>query len=176
MDRREFIAGAAAVAMFPVTVESREVATGTTTIPVHKSAPQITEGDEYMSVTIDAAPIKRVLRIDVAVYGSNAGNSGMIVALFRNAESDAIAAVATNQRATMPSQLTQILLTHRVDVEPLEEVMFKVRAGCISAGTFIFNGTKQGGKIVRSDGEPSSMTVTEFDTEYVSVISQTTVE
>lgn len=116
------------------------VATGTTLIPNDDTIPQITEGDEYLTVTITPTSATSILEIDVQIAGSL--NSGAIsaMALFKVGTSDALC--ATYFGANGSGILGVGTLGWRIVAGSTSAQTFKVRAGPSSAAaTFTFNGS-----------------------------------
>ena len=115
------------------------VATGTTSIPNDDTIPQITEGDEYLTVTITPTNAASILEIDAQVVGSLNSGAQPAVALFRVGTSDALCATY------LPAQGTGVpgigTLKWRVAAGSTSAITFKVRAGPSSAGaTYTLNG------------------------------------
>jgi hypothetical protein len=76
-----------------VSTETGAVATGTTVIPVDDTIPQITEGNQFMTLAITPTSVTHSLVIEVNVtFAASAGGTGT-VALFQDANANAIAAV-----------------------------------------------------------------------------------
>jgi len=140
------------------------VATGTTAIPVDDSIPQKTEGDEYMTLAITPTISTSSLLIEVGFVGaSSQNNTGMTVALFRDATVGAQAAVVDSVLNTVGSNHTKVItLRHLADSDPGTTTTFKVRAGIAAGATTTFNGVS-GGRIF--GGVMSSyITITELAT------------
>lgn len=135
------------------------VATGTTTIPLDDTIPQITEGTEFLTAAITPTNASNILQIDVVLSLSNSAGAGtMIAALFRDATANALACGAQVQANS--GVLTQVRITHRVTAGSTAATTFRVRAGFSTAATVTLNGALGarlfGGVIV------SSITITEL--------------
>ena len=143
-----------------VNTQTGAVATGTTVMVLDDSIPQITEGDQYMTLAITPKATTNVLHIDVVWVGANSAGAAeaMMVALFQDTTADALAAVVS--RVVGASAETTIFLRHKMTAGTTSATTFKVRAGIGSAGTTTFNGNagarKLGGVMA------SSITITEY--------------
>jgi len=143
-----------------VTTETGAVATGSTTIPFDDSIPQITEGNEYMTLAITPKASANRLKIDVVWIGASSAGSGiMAAALFQDSTTDALAA-AVRVTTAASNDLMVINFTHYMTAGTTSSTTFRVRAGCSAAGTTTFNGSggtrKYGGVLA------SSITITEL--------------
>lgn len=129
--------------------------TGTTAIPNDDSIPQITEGDEYMTLAITPTSATNMLRIDVIIHlSSTVGN--LAAALFQDAAAGALAAGANHMGAT---SVAPIVFTHYMVAGTTSETTFRVNGGG-SSGTTTFNGISAGrlfGGVLAS-----SITITEI--------------
>jgi hypothetical protein len=133
-------------------------ATGTTTVPLDDTIPQITEGTEFMTAAITPTSATNKLRIDVVFIGSTSAVAILIAALFQDAGANALAVAADRLEAT--STQTTIGFTHYMDAGTTEATTFRVRAGGSAASTVTFNG---GGGSRRFGGVmASSITITEI--------------
>jgi hypothetical protein len=117
------------------------VASGTTVMPADDTIPQITEGDEYMTLAHTALSTSNKLKIDVVVVcaESAAGTPLKVgVALFKDTTTDALAAVTS--RMVAQDVLTAISFTHYMTAPSTSSVTYRVRIGPGAAGTVTFNG------------------------------------
>jgi hypothetical protein len=119
---------------------SGAVATGTTTVPLDDTIPQISEGTEFLTQAITPVSATDVLEIEVVlnVAGSTAGGT-IIVALFQDATANALCAVAVKFAAAGDNQ--QVKLLHRMVAGTTSATTFRVRAGLAAAGTVTVNGS-----------------------------------
>ena len=117
---------------------SNAVATGTTLIPIDDTIPQITEGDQYMTLAITPKSATNILVIQVTVYMSNSAANDLIVALFQDSTANALAAASTYQGAAT-GRIT-IPLTYTMTAGTTSSTTFRIRAGGSAAGTTTFNG------------------------------------
>jgi hypothetical protein len=121
-----------------VFTETGTVATGSTLIPADNTIPQITEGDQYMTLAIvpKSATSKLIIEVTCVLYNTVANNMGVV--LFQDATANALAAVhqtiAAGQNLTMSFR-------HIMTSGTTSSTTFRVRAGGNNAGTTTFNGT-----------------------------------
>ena len=139
-----------------VNTQTGAVNTGTTAIPDDDTIPQITEGDEYMTLAITPSSATTKLRIDVQIQIAASAGSVMTVALFQDTTVGALAAV---RQQTDIAHLQAISLTHFMTSDTAIETTFRVRAGGTS-GTNTFNGV--GGSRKLGGVLASSITITEI--------------
>ena len=118
------------------------VATGTTTIPEDDTIPQITEGDQYMSLAITPTNASNKLVIDVIVNLSINAATTLSSVLFQDATVNALAAMS----GYMASSTAPINLCFRyvMAAGTTSSTTFRVRCGGASAGTTTFNGRGSG--------------------------------
>jgi len=134
------------------------MSTGTTAIASDDTVPQITEGDEFITVAITPAHTANRLWI-VAVVNCSVVTTGrdMKVMLFQDTTAAALAASAQWGGGDEPQNIT---LVHEMAAGTTSETTFRLRAGA-EAGTFRLNGwsgaRKLGGVL------QSSLTVWEID-------------
>lgn len=141
-----------------VRVQSGALATGTLTIPYDDTIPQITEGNEFMTLAITPTATTNILKIDVVGNGG-IGNDGShwMVALFVGTTANALAADAAHNDI---SSMMNVKFTHFVLAGVTSELTFRVRIGGNEAGTTTFNG---GAGARRFGGvSSSSITITEY--------------
>ena len=143
-----------------VKTETGAVATGSTLVPFDDSIPQITEGNEYMTLAITPLSSSNRLKIDVVWIGANSAGSGvMAAALFQDSTTDALAA-AVRVTTAAANDLMVINFSHYMTAGTTSSTTFRVRVGCSAAGTTTFNGSggarKYGGVLA------SSITITEL--------------
>lgn len=139
-------------------LQTGAVASGTTAIPDDDTVPQITEGDQYMELSVTPTSAANKLKIDVVVNGSSGGNT-LVAALFQGTTANAIAAQRTY---TNNSPLDScISFSHIMTANVTSERTFKVRMGYSGGATTTFNGIsgarKLGGVLA------SSITITEYE-------------
>jgi hypothetical protein len=140
-----------------VNFQTGAVATGTTTIPTDDTIPQITEGNEYMTLAITPTNASNILMIQVVGYVYSTVNSEITHALFVGNTANALAAVSSYALAGITRTLG---LTHSVVAGTTSALTFRVRLGADAAGTTTFNGyngTRRFGGVASS-----SITITEY--------------
>jgi hypothetical protein len=134
------------------------VATGTTAFPNDDTIPQITEGDQYMTLAITPTSATNNLRIDVVAYIAHSGDSFVSGALFQDATEGALACMQSESKAA--NSPNTIVFTHFMAAGTTSATTFRFRAGAASGATTTFNGVsgsrKLGGKLA------SSITITEI--------------
>jgi hypothetical protein len=118
-----------------VNFQTGAVATGTTAIPLDDTIPQITEGDEYMTLAITPTSASNKLRIEVAINGAST-SSDEIAALFVGTTANAL---NVGSRTASGNWRQQINILHYMSAGATSELTFRVRAGGTS-GTYTFNG------------------------------------
>jgi hypothetical protein len=121
-----------------VNVQTGTVATGTGTIPFDNTIPQITEGNEYMTLAITPTSATSLLIISVVFYSSNTPQDEITFALFQDSTANALAAVSATPFTATARQVT--CFTHKMTSGTTSSTTFRVRAGMNSAGTTTFNG------------------------------------
>lgn len=124
-----------------VSVLDGAVATGTTAIPYDDTIPQITEGDQYMTLAITPLSASNNLRISVVVNGGTSTSDHLIAALFQDATAGALAAVAS-KGSTATTQIA-LSFAHVMAAGTTSATTFRVRVGG-SGGTTTFNGSNSG--------------------------------
>ena len=141
-----------------VSTQTGAVATGTTTIPLDDSIPQISEGDQYMSVSITPTSATNKLFIQVVTNSSADSIKTNTAALFVDSTANALAAVSNTTRSG--GDLLIVSFNHNMTAGSTSAMTFKVRMGTDSGGTLTFNGSggarRYGGVIA------SSITITEY--------------
>ena len=146
-----------------VNTQDGAVATGTTVMPQDDTTPQITEGDQYMSLAITPKATTNKLKIDVVWVGDHS-NAGSIVtfALF-NTDFHATNALAamTNQQSTNTQPTFFSHFGTASDFNGASATTFLLRVGSADAGTTTFNG-KDSGTQLNNGLMASSITITEI--------------
>jgi len=141
-----------------VNAQFGNASTGTSIIPDDDTIPQITEGNEYMTLNITPKFSNSTLQIDVNWIGSSDTANNMIVALFVGTTSNALASAWT--RVSNAFGGVTIPLSHRMLAGTTSALTFRVRAGLIVANTTTFNGNVGGRKL--GGTMASSITITEI--------------
>lgn len=122
-----------------VTASSGTMTTGTGLIPPDNTIPQITEGDQYLTVTITPTSAANLLEIEVLLYASNTVTpAALIAAVFQDSTANAVAASLTTLLTA--GTIEPILVRHVMTAGTVSATTFKVRAGGGVAGTTTVNG------------------------------------
>jgi|TARA_R110002020_G_scaffold181218_1_gene375972 hypothetical protein len=122
-----------------VNVADGAVATGTTVMPADNTIPQITEGDQYMSLAITPTHADNKLFIQVEWCGSSSTANEIWGALFQDSTANALAASGTQDANN--SQMQILSFSHYMDAGTTSATTFRVRVGAGAASTITFNGT-----------------------------------
>lgn len=142
-----------------VNTQSGAVATGTTTIPGDDTIPQITEGDEYLTVAITPVSSSNKLEVTVVALLTNSFASGtQVMALFQDSTANALAATGTH--IDTGGRLRILTIVYEMTAGIASSTTFRMRSGGASAGTTTFNGT--GGSRLFGGVASSSITVKEI--------------
>jgi len=133
-------------------------ASGTGTIALDDSIPQIGEGDEVMSLAITPTSATSKLKIDVVCFVSSTVANRIVSSLFQDSTANALAAGGMYIEETYV--MNPLVFSHYMTAGTTSATTFKVRVAQQSAGTFTFNGRNSnplyGGVIA------SSITITEI--------------
>jgi hypothetical protein len=129
---------------------------GTENIPWDNTIPQITEGKEYMTLSITPKSSLSKLFIEVIVNGSRSTSGDSMVALFVGTTVDAL---AVSNIYAESAERNQFAINYFMTSGTTSELTFRVRAGG-HAGTFTFNG--HSGTGVMGGTLMSSITITEI--------------
>ena len=126
-------------------------------IPRDDTIPQITEGDEYMTVAITPTSAGSTLEVEVSIMVTHSVLTWVTTALFRDSTANALAAAMVYGVTTTTGGF--ITFKHRVVAGSTSATTFRVRAGGSDAGTMTFNGVSGGRQL--GGVMASSITVTE---------------
>lgn len=142
-----------------VTVKDGSLITGSTATPWDDTIPQNTEGTEFLTLAI--TPRSAANKLLIAVIGdldAPIANNIMTMALFKDSDADAIAAV--NFTGDASGTAAVLALNHAMTAGSTSEITFKMRAGT-QAGAFTnlngYNGTRNYGGV-----SSSSIIITEI--------------
>jgi hypothetical protein len=122
-----------------VNVTDGALNTGSTFIPKDDTIPQITEGDEYMTLAITPKAATNKLKIDVVFNGSMTASGRLLVALFQDSTANALAVGGNYVPTDMTNGIRPVVFTHYMLAGTTSATTFKVRAGG-QAGAVTFNG------------------------------------
>ena len=126
------------------TFNTGAVATGTGTIPLDDTIPQITEGTEFMTLAITPTSATNKLIINVCLQLDKNNANTYSIALFQDSTANALAAQFNGAWASGSS--FPMVFTHTMTSGTTSSTTFRVRAGSDSAGTLTVNG-RGGGRI-----------------------------
>ena len=141
-----------------VNTQTGASATGTTNAAADDTIPQITEGDEYMTLAITPTHASNKLIIQVVGNFAVSAADNLVMALFQDTTANALAAVQWFTSGANHSQ--QINLNHFMTTGTTSSTTFKVRAGETGSNTVTFNGA--GGSRVFGGNGCSSITISEI--------------
>jgi hypothetical protein len=139
-----------------VSAQTGAMATGATVIPADNTIPQITEGDEFMTLAITPKSATSTLYITVVANGSPSVGGYVTAALFQDATANALAVAADSPGIGGGSNIT---FTHKMTSGTTSSTTFRVRIGLQAAGTYTFNGN--GGVALYGGVFASSITIRE---------------
>lgn len=135
------------------------VASGSNVIPFDNTIPQITEGDQYMSLTFTPTNASSTLEISVtAVLSCTNATQSVVAALFQVGVSDALAVAAHTQQ--VGTGISTISFKHHMTAGTTSPITFTVRGGG-QAGTCFLNGNNTSGALFGGK-YASSITVVEY--------------
>jgi hypothetical protein len=133
-------------------------ATGTTLLPFDNTIPQITEGNQYLSLAITPISATSKLLIQVNIVMSSSALNFCTAALFQDSTANAIA--ASSVYASVATGIVIPSFNYFMTSGTTSATTFTVRAGTNNAGTTTVNGQSGG----QSFGGvcSSSITITEI--------------
>tara|TARA_R110000751_G_scaffold37153_3_gene90283 strand:+ start:1081 stop:1647 length:567 start_codon:yes stop_codon:yes gene_type:complete len=139
--------------------QTGEVDTGTTTVPLDDSIPQITEGTEFMTLAFTPTSATSKLRIEVLFLGVYPTDAVVTLMLFQDSTANALACNYNWSMGTSTRNFS-MYLSHYMTAGTTSATTFRIRAGGDNAGTLTFNGRtgsrSYGGTLA------SSITITEI--------------
>jgi hypothetical protein len=151
------IGGSTSKVIQMVNTQTGTVATGTGNIPSDNSIPQITEGDQYMTLSITPTSASSVLLIDVFAISAAGSDTFQSAALFQDSTANALASIAGLIAGT--DKVYTFAFRHKMTAGTTSATTFRVRIGG-NAGTTTFNGRAAGQLLGGSLA--SSITITEY--------------
>ncbi len=162
-DLADFGKSASAGAVIQVVYyETGAVATGTTTFPDDDNIPQITQGNEFMTLAITPTSATNKLLVEVIynIIGSYTGGSSNVGAVFNTDFHATNALAASYNGVSNDYSINSLPIRFYVVAGRTTETTFRFRGASCSSGTTTFNGRasarKLGGVLL------SSMTITEI--------------
>lgn len=132
-------------------IRTGEVATGATAIPDDDTIPQITEGDQYLSLAITPTSAINLLGIYSLINLSSSSSAITVgLALFQDATANALA--STRVSTADNNQVSSGSLQHVMIAGTVSATTMRIRAGSSAGATTTFNGQvsarKWGGSLV----------------------------
>lgn len=140
-----------------VYTQTASVVTGATMIPFDNSIPQITEGDEYLSLVVAPSYTTSTLVFDAKVVGSLSVTGTVSAALFQSGVTAGLAAASETVDA---NQITTLSLRYLVTAGATASTTYSLRIGGSTTGTFTLNGASATG--IFGGVSQSSMTIEEI--------------
>jgi hypothetical protein len=135
--------------------------TGTTTMPADDTLPQVTEGNEVMTLAITPTHASNILEITVVSMTTRSGDAHNITIALFNTNYHSTNAMATAFYTGAGGQhVNHSSFKARMTAGTTSASTFKVRAGATGAGTMTFNGNA-GGRL-HAGVMASSITITEI--------------
>ena len=130
--------GGSSTILQTVSTQTGAMATGTTVMPYDDTIPQISEGNEYMTLAITPRSATSKLIIEVMWNGgASSTNPQLTVALFQDSTANALAAVSPTCGTGF---ILAVSLKHTMTSGTTSATTFRVRAGASAAATTTFNG------------------------------------
>lgn len=113
---------------------------GSTTTPNDDTIPQISEGDQYMTLAITPSSAANVLKALFSGWGANSGATNYhVVALHQDAVANALAVTVARNAAGSNSEAT-LALSHAMVAGLTVSTTLRIRIG-VGANTFTLNGS-----------------------------------
>ena len=141
-----------------VSYQTGAVATGTTTMALDDTIPQITEGTQFLSLAITPKSVSNILVITVSLQLDKNNSNTFMAALFQDSNANALAGQFNGAFASGTS--LPMAFTHSMTAGTTSSTTFTVRAGSDGAGTVTLNG--RGGGRVFGGVSVSSIVITEI--------------
>lgn len=121
-----------------VRTDNKTMSTGTGTIPIDDTIPQISEGDLFITApSITCANVLNKVRVTVILNIASSGVPNVVLALFQDSVTDAVAAV--EEGINDNGRMEVITLSYEAPVGTLLATTFTARVGS-SSGTHTING------------------------------------
>ncbi len=127
-----------------VSTQTGASTTGSTTIPFDDTIPQISEGNEYMTLAITPKNVGNILLIESEAFADNDNATGgwLTMALFQDATANALA--ATTILEGVQNQGAKNSIKYQMTAGTTSATTFRIRIGSSAAGTTTFNGVSGG--------------------------------
>ena len=124
-----------------VNTQTGTLATGSGNIEADNTIPQITEGNQYMSLAITPTSASSILLIDVFAIAAAGNDTIMSAALFQDSTANALASITGLIAGT--DKIYTFAFRHKMTAGTTSATTFKVRIGG-NAGNTTFNGRASG--------------------------------
>lgn len=120
-------------------IESTAILNSTAIVPYDDTIPQITEGDQLLSISYTPKYADSILFVEgfTSVGVNTAGGLAVVLSLFKNAEPDSIRTVAKVVPATF---ITDLYLGINITVSNINPITFYIRIGGSAASGITVNG------------------------------------
>lgn len=115
------------------------VATGTTAMPTDNTIPQITEGNEYMGLSVQSRSLCNILNTRAQGVFAHTAVTTVNMALFEDGTNNALAVSAVKIPAS--NDVMTCTINHRRRVSTLSLTAYRIRAGASTGATTTFNGS-----------------------------------
>lgn len=142
------------------TQQTGAVATGTTQIPLDDTIPQITEGTQFLEVTITPTSTTNALLIEIDTMFEATASGTITVGLFQDSTANALAAIGQGFSAGAANIPHNIKLRHLMAAGTASATTFRLRAGLGAPGTITLNGVTGARRL--GGVAASSITATEY--------------
>lgn len=120
--------GGSGILVQKVIASSASQATTMEVIPIDNTIPQITEGEEYITAVITPTSSSNILGINFTSQGYTDG-TGMTVALFQDAVSDALIAINPDTLSSLSDGSPAIVLNYYMTAGTVSPITFRIRYG-----------------------------------------------
>lgn len=142
LELRTATPGGAGIVIQVEQTQTGAVATGSGTIPLDDSIPQISEGTEFLTVTLTPTDAANLLKVDVSiVLACNTAFRNVTVAAFKSGSTDAIGCATSPVPGDEAGWIRNVTFSCFVTAGVTTPVTISVRAGCETSGTITVNGT-----------------------------------
>jgi len=142
-----------------VSVLSTAVASGATLTPYDDTIPQITEGQEFMTLAITPQSTLNILKITIVMQLNCSIDENIVAHLHQDAVANALSAVVVRTNAAADSPKT-VSFTYVMVAGTVSATTFRARAGAATANTVTFNGAAAARRFGGVCG--SSITIEEY--------------
>lgn len=117
------------------------VATGSTALPIDDTAPQDTEGAEFMTRAITPNDVSNILVVEALFVGACAGTGDLAMALFSDQDSTANAQAVSMTTVVAANDVFTLRLRFSFTAATLTATTFSIRVGNAAGDTVTMNGS-----------------------------------